>query len=69
MPGMSSRRYIDTNFIKLCYVTYQSSLPLRFFPVMVFLVGEVAAQNFVLNVGHLGRREPVVQSATSQSRR
>jgi hypothetical protein len=34
-----------------------------------FLVTEAAAQNFVLYVGHLGRREPVVHPATSQKRR
>src|SRR5215213_7638590 len=31
-------------------------------------VREVAAKNFVLYVGHLGRREPVVQPATSQAK-
>jgi excisionase family DNA binding protein len=31
--------------------------------------GEVAAWNFVLYVGHLGRRELVVQPATSKGRR
>ena len=30
---------------------------------------EVAARNFVLNIGHLGWREPVVQPATSKDRR
>ena len=33
--------------------------------VVMVVAGEVAARNFVLNVGHLGRREPVVQPATS----
>jgi hypothetical protein len=35
------------------------------FPVMFFAKG-VEAKNFVLNVGHLGRREPVVQPAISK---
>ncbi len=29
---------------------------------------EVEAKNFVLNIGHLGRREPVVQPASSEER-
>jgi hypothetical protein len=35
---------------------------------VMFLGGEVAAKNFALDVGHLGRREPVVQPATSQAK-
>jgi hypothetical protein len=42
-----------------------SLLTALLFTVM-FLVREVAAKNFVLNVGHLGRREPVVQPAISK---
>ena len=43
----------------------RGNLPLTalLFTVM-FSVGEVAARNFFLYVGHLGRREPVVQPAT-----
>jgi hypothetical protein len=32
------------------------------------LAREVEAKNFVLNIGHLGRRELVVQPATSEER-
>ena len=42
-----------------------SLLTALLFTVM-FLVREVAAKNFVLNVGHLGRREPMVQPAISK---
>jgi hypothetical protein len=36
---------------------------------VIVLAREVEAKNFVLNMRHLGRREPVVQPATSQRRR
>jgi hypothetical protein len=35
----------------------------------MFLAREVEARNFVLNIGHLGRREPVVQPTTSSQGR
>jgi hypothetical protein len=35
----------------------------------MFLAREVEARNFVLNIGHLGRREPVVQPNTSSQGR
>ena len=31
------------------------------------MIGVVAAKNFALYVGHLGRREPVVQPATQRT--
>ena len=48
----------------LLFVTLSTSaVYLSVFPVMI-LAREVEAKNFVLNIGHLGRREPVVQPTT-----
>ena len=46
---------------------YRGNLPLTALLFSgIFSVGEVAARNFVLHVGRLGRTEPVVQPASTK---